>query len=63
MPQDNGFGERKAFHEIADRSRLLRRKIGEPIRQTLLGFVGSGQMRSVDKTRGQTMPVRVAVSG
>ena len=62
MPEQNGVGERKSAGEIADRSRLLRLEIGEPACQTLLGFIGSGQMRPVHETRGQTMSVRVAVA-
>ncbi len=63
MPEQNGLGERKSVDKIVDRSRLLRLEIGEPVRQTLLGFVGSGHMRSVHEPRGQTMSVRVALRG
>ena len=49
--------------QIVDRSRLRRREIGQPVCQSLLGFIGSGHMRSVHEPRGQTMSVRVALRG
>ena len=63
MPKRMILARGNRHHEIADRSRLHRLEIGEPVGQTLLGFVGSGQMRSVHEPRGQTMPVRVALRG
>ena len=63
MPRRMVLARGNRVDEIADRSRLLRLEIGEPVRQTLLGFVGSGQMRSVHEPRGQTMSVRVARRG
>ena len=38
-------------------------EIGQPVCQSLLGFIGSGHMRSVHEPRGQTMLVRVALRG
>ena len=61
--EQNGFGARKPVGQIVDRSRLRRRQIGQPVCQSLFGFIGSGHMRSVHEPRGQTMLVRVALRG
>ena len=61
--EQDGSGARKPAGQIVDRSRLRRRQIGQPVCQSLLGFIGRGHMRSVHKPRGQTMLVRVALRG
>ena len=48
---------------ISDRGRLVRCEIGQPVLESLFGFVGSGHMRSVHEPRGQTMLVRDALRG
>ena len=61
--QQNGPGAGKSGGQTVDRGRLLRREIGQPVRQPLLGSVGSGHMRSVHEPRGQTIVFRVALRG
>ncbi len=60
--EKDGFGEGEAGDETLGLSRLLRCEIGQPVSQSLLGFVGRGHMRSVHEARGQTL-VRVALRG
>ncbi len=54
---------RKSGEEALDRGRLPRRQIGQPVGQPLLGTIGSGHMRAVHESRGQTRSVRVALRG
>jgi hypothetical protein len=51
--QEHGSGARKPHQQIVDGSRLLGRDIGQPVYQSLLGFIGRGHMRSVHKPRGK----------
>ncbi len=58
-PKQNGLGAGKAGDQIAGGSSLFDCEAGQPVGQPLLGLGGSGQIRSVHETRGQTTWLRV----